>query len=352
MGLLPPSAGPKLNIGRYVLYDREALRRCHNPADGALIAMGEPRCVVKRRPFAAAPVLLATALLGVLCLVAPGASAQVAPSVWVDPTGQTIDYEDGSFIIDILLSDLEHHGVVSYDTNRDGEPDREESSNGLGAYELELHFNPDVVTVTGMEAGEFLRSEGRSTTCLQNGSLPGEFALGCVSVGGAEGPQGDGLLARITIEPVANGTTYLALEAGLAGPLGDTIDVTADSGIVEVVNGPTKPQPTAGSGGSQPTLDPGPDGTPGTDDDPPPQPFATPRPGDDTNNNGTPDVQETELVSRPDGTVQPGGNNDASDADDDGGSGTTTWIIVAVVGVVGLGVLAAASRLIIRARGI
>lgn len=314
--------------------------------------MGEPRCVVKRRLNAAALLLVATALLGIAGLIASRAKAQTVPNVWIDPTGQMIDYQqDHSFTITVLLSGLEHHGVVSYDTDRDGSPDREEASNGLGAYELKLQFNPAVVKVTGMDAGDFLRSSGRSTTCLQRSTTPGEFALGCVSLGGATGPQGDGTLAVLTLEPVANGTTYLALTSGLAGPLGDTIDVTADSAIVQVVNGPNTPPPPSPPSNCAdcptPTRDPGPDGTPGTADDPTPAPIGT---SGDANNDGTPDAQQTEFV-RNQGTPAPRGNDPASSNDDDGGSGgALTWIIVAVVGVVSLGVLGGVGRMVVRNR--
>lgn len=314
--------------------------------------MGEPRCFVKRRLYATALLLVAIALPGFAGLSATGADAQESPNVWIDPTGQERDHGDGSFTINVILSNLEHHGVVSYDTDRDGEPDREEASNGLGAYEIELHFNPAVVKVTGMEAGSFLRSSGRSTTCLQRNSVPGEYAIGCVSIGGSTGPQGDGNLAVITLEPVANGTTYLALDAGLAGPLGDTIDVTSDSGIVAVRNGPNNPPPTStGPGGTRPTLtpDPGDDRIVGTDDDPPYTPGmvlgedGTPRPA------GTPDAAQTEFV-RNQGTPVPGGTSNGSDSDDGGSGSATMWIIVAVVGIVGLGVLGGVSRLVIRGR--
>jgi hypothetical protein len=307
---------------------------------------------VKRRLHATALLAVAIALPALAGLGMPGASAGDVPNVWIDPTGQQADYTQGTFDIVVILSNLEHHGSVSYDTDRDGQPDRVEPSNGLGAYELKLRFNPDVVKVTHMEAGEFLRSGGRSATCLQNNATYGVFALGCVSTGGSTGPQGDGNLAVITLEPVANGTTYLQLEAGLAGPLGDTIDVTSDSGIVEVRNGPNKPPPTSGPVGTQPTLPPNPgqDGEFGTDDDPPYTPGIV------FNAQGTP-VPVAELTPFVSGqpTTRPG--DDPSDPvsaggtdDDSSGGGAMTWILVAVVGIVGLGVLGGVSRLVIRGR--
>lgn len=306
---------------------------------------------MKRRLTGRATLLLSTALLlGAAGLLPSPASAQASPLVRVEPTSLSVDYGDGAFSVRIELSDLEHHGLITYDTNRDGIPDREEPSNGLGAYELTFYFDPNVVSVARMEAGEFLRSEGRSTQCLQRMRDPGEFVIGCVSLGGAEGPQGSGNLAVLTLEPVANGLSFLGLEAELAGPLGDSIDAGADSGVIQVYNGPAVPPtstPTAGTGGGTPppapTQDPGPDGTPDTPDDPTPRPPATVA------------AEATATARAATGTPEPGATTPAAastngDGDGGGGSDAGIWIIGSIAAAVTAGVLLFATRLIIRAR--
>ncbi|MEX2159601.1 MAG: cohesin domain-containing protein [Dehalococcoidia bacterium] len=299
---------------------------------------------MQRRLFAGATFVFATAaLLGSGLLASPSARGQSNTLVWLDPHTDRVDHADGSYQLDVKLSGLDHHGTIGYDTNRDGRDDRFEDSNGLGAYELTLHFDPNVVLVTDMDAGEFLRSEGRSTQCLQRKTLPGEFAMGCVSFGNSDGPQGSGSLATFTIEPVANGTSFLALEAGLAGPLGDSIEIVADGGLVEVYNGPSQPPPTGGPGG-QPTGPPG--GSPVVNGTPVAPATATyvalatasaratsialGTPVDD----GTPDTAA--------GPPDTGGG--------DGGSNAMPWVIgISVAAVLAIALLVA-SRFVIRAR--
>ena len=308
---------------------------------------------MKRRLSGHATLLLSTALLlgGAGLLLSP-ASAQQTALVNVQPVSLTIDYSDGAFNVRVELSNLNHHGLIAYDTNRDGITDREEPSDGLGAYELSLYFDANVVRVARMEAGEFLRSGGRSTQCLQRAPEPGQFVIGCVSTGGAEGPQGSGNLAVLTLEPVANGMSFLGLEAELAGPLGDSIDAGADSGVVEVYNGPavpptSTPRPPTDGGTPRPTAtqDPGPDGTPGTSDDPTPRPPAA----------ATVVAAATATARAAGGTPDPDATTPAPSSlggDGDGGGGLDAgiWIISAIGAVVTAGALLFASRLIIRAR--
>jgi hypothetical protein len=286
--------------------------------------------------------LLATAaLLAGGPLAPPSARGQSSTHVWLDPRSDRVDYADGSYDLDVKLSDLDHQGTIGYDTNRDTQPDRFEDSNGLGAYELTLHFDPKVVRVIDMEAGDFLRSSGRSTQCLQRKTLPGEFAMGCVSFGGAEGPQGSGDLATLRIEPVANGMSFFALDAGLAGPLGDSIDIATDGGVVEVYNGPSQPPPTGGPGGS-----PVPTTAPGT---PLPPAAATATAAAIATS-----VQETATaLGTPPATsstpTDPSGPPDTGGDDD--GSNTLPWVIgISVAAVLGIALLIA-SRFVIRARG-
>jgi hypothetical protein len=176
------------------------------------------------------------------------AGAQPPATVRLDPRATRVDWSDGPFTVRVELSDLDHHGEIGYDDDRDTVPDRTVSSEGLAALEFVLHFDPAILQVTDVQAGDFIRSAGRSTYCLERTPEPGQFAVGCASTGSAPGRQGSGTLATVTLTPLADGTTYLALEADLAGPLGDPIDATVEGGIVEVFGAPAV-TPTPGPSG-------------------------------------------------------------------------------------------------------
>ncbi len=208
--------------------------------------------------------LLAATLLASAAREGTAARISAAPptNVRVEPVASRVDWSDGSFSIRIELSDLDHHGTISYDDDRDTVPDREVLSDGLGAFEILFYFNPAVLQVTDVQAGDFIRSAGRSAHCFQRIPEPGQYALGCVSTGSAPGPQGTGTLATITLLPLANGTSFLGLEADLAGPLADPIPATVDGGIVEVF-GVLEATPTPEPEGPEDGAVPGPGPTDG-----------------------------------------------------------------------------------------
>lgn len=189
---------------------------------------------------------------------APVAAAPSA-SVRLEPLASRVDYSDGAFSVRIELSGLDHHGTVAYDDDRDTVPDRYEPSEGLGAYEVLITFDPNVVEVTDAVAGDIFQGSSRSAQCLRRTPERGQFAVGCVTTGSAPGPQGSGTLATISLAPLANGISYLALEAQLGGPLADSIPVTAAGGIVEVAGAP-RAAPTPGPSGPGDGDGPGPGG--------------------------------------------------------------------------------------------
>ncbi len=206
----------------------------------------------------------------------PRVAAQSPAGVRIEPVGSSVDWSDGPFSVPIELSDLNHHGQIAYDDDRDTQADRFVPSEGLGGYELEFHVDPAVARVSRVEGGDFLDRAGRSTQCFQRTPEPGEYGLACVSVGSAPGPQGSGTLATITFEPVANGVSFLVLDAQLAGPLGDDVPIIVEGGIVEVFGGPDVPptprpgEDSSSSDGAPTVLDGGepgdvtfPEGDPG-----------------------------------------------------------------------------------------
>jgi hypothetical protein len=186
-------------------------------------------------------------LLFVSSVATPGAFAGVshaqAPAlIRLTPASASVSYDSGAFAVRAALSGLEHHGSISYDDNRDTVADRQEPSEGLGAYELTLRFDATVLEVSGVETGTFLGKSGRSAHCIQQQPEPGVLRIGCLSTGAAAGPQGSGILATTGLRPIAHGTSTLTLEAGLSGPLADDIPVATEGAVIEVSGGP-EPQP-------------------------------------------------------------------------------------------------------------
>jgi hypothetical protein len=143
--------------------------------------------------------------------------------------------------------------------------------------------------------------------------------------------------------------SFLVLDAGLAGPLGDSIEVVADGGVVEVYNGPSQPPPTepGGPGGS-----PGPTPIPGTPL-PPAEATAT-AVAIATSAAIATSVQETATAlgtPHPDETRTPDTPNRPPDTGGgDGGSGAMPWVIgISVAAVLAIALLVA-SRFVMRAR--
>ncbi|MDZ4279119.1 MAG: cohesin domain-containing protein [Dehalococcoidia bacterium] len=203
--------------------------------------------MTRRVAFGITALTLIAAFLGLAGVHGTPADAGGGTRVRLLPTASEVEYGDGSFTLRIEISDLNHHGKIPYDDDDDGEPDRFERSDGLGAFEIRMSFNPGVIEVQDAEEEDFLGSTGRDTQCFDQEPELGQYAFGCVSTGSDVGAQGSGRLATVTLKPLANGTTYLALESNLAGPLGDTIDLVTDGGIVKVNEAPkTAPDPEPG----------------------------------------------------------------------------------------------------------
>jgi hypothetical protein len=184
------------------------------------------------------PLLVAALALG---SAAGLASAGVEPRVYLSPSMTSVDYDEGLVSIFVPITDLDHHGRITYDDDRDTVPDRELPSVGMGAFELLLEFDPDVVRVDGADAGPFIENSGRAAQCFDREPRRGEYALACVTVGDLDGAQGSGTLATITLRPVANGTSFLRLTAQASGPLGDAIPLQVDGGALTVRGGPDRP---------------------------------------------------------------------------------------------------------------
>jgi hypothetical protein len=176
--------------------------------------------------------------------------------VQIEPALATPRWQDQRFTVFVTAEDLSHNGSIAYDDDDDGVADRQVPSNGLGAFELRINYDPGVLTLESAAPGPALAAGSRSFQCLQRND-PGAFAFGCVSAGGSAGPQGDMTLASITFGLAGGSRSWLTLEAQLAGPLGDDILVAARGGAVSIEGAP-QPTPTqAGGSPNTPTREPG-----------------------------------------------------------------------------------------------
>jgi hypothetical protein len=129
-----------------------------------------------------------------------------------------------------------------------------EGATNLGAYELQLRFDPAVVQFTEAADGPFLGSTGRTVSCLppilppESGLEPGNVRFGCVTLAPEPpGPDGSGLLSTARFTPVADGAPNIEFVcAGLADPLGEDIPVSNVSPCVAPISPtpPDTPSPT------------------------------------------------------------------------------------------------------------
>jgi hypothetical protein len=189
----------------------------------------------------------------------PQMNAQsVDGQVSILPAVSSADVTSGPFSVAVRLDGLQHEGSLGYDDDRDTVADREEASVGLGAFEFILTYDPNVLEVEDIRPGTALGTTGRSFQCLSPLQEAGKVRFGCISTGSAPpGAQGSMTLATVAMRPVAPGTSALALEANLAGPLGSDVPV-AVSGGEAFVTGESPSAGTTGSYGGAGAQQPGP----------------------------------------------------------------------------------------------
>ena len=88
-----------------------------------------------------------------------------------------------------------------------------DGASNLGGFEFTLAFNPLVVQVQDVQVGPFLGSTGRDTgplgPVIDNGA--GSLDFGGLSWGAADGAEGSGILALITLQMVGTGASTLDL---------------------------------------------------------------------------------------------------------------------------------------------
>ncbi|MGD8969161.1 MAG: PKD domain-containing protein, partial [Anaerolineae bacterium] len=118
---------------------------------------------------------------------------------------------------------------------------RIEGAEDLAGYECHMTFNPAVVQIQSVDNGPFLGKTGRDVVttpvALDNGAGIVAFAAFSVGEDTDPGADGDGVLATITLEAVAVGTSFLDLQVvRLFDTDGDEeAPATIQDGFVEVI---------------------------------------------------------------------------------------------------------------------
>jgi hypothetical protein len=219
-------------------------------------------------------VLLVVAAAGFWLVSGAGRAAGAGGTILgISPASQNVALDSDPFMIDVTVSNVAN----------------------LGAYDITLTFNKDVLEYIGIARGPFIGSSGRTASCIapfpgpngatatENVNNNGALHFGCNTVGivqgdeGKPGPSGDGTLMRVGFKPKApgaadivfrgfiNGKPYTISPAGgaYAGETGSTslgtvevcggaggctdgLDIPFDrqGGVVQVID-PNAPEPTA-----------------------------------------------------------------------------------------------------------
>jgi len=83
-------------------------------------------------------------------------------------------------------------------------------------FSVDVLFDPMQVAVTGIDLGDWAGSTGRPVQPLGPSlNQPGRLVLGALMVGDAPAPEGDGVLAVLTLAGLAHGTSNLTLSKAL-----------------------------------------------------------------------------------------------------------------------------------------
>ena len=111
-----------------------------------------------------------------------------------------------------------------------------ENVTNLGAFQFDLTYDPAIVGFVEVQEGPFLGSSGREVKCLPPRSGEGSAGLTCVTLGATpDGPNGSGVLATITLQPAAPGSSPLHLvRLTLTDPPGQALPAQAQDATVIV----------------------------------------------------------------------------------------------------------------------
>jgi hypothetical protein len=165
--------------------------------------------------------LLAGLTVVALPLLPASRAAAQEPTVHIELPSTQVAADGGPFTVSLIVEDV---------TN-------------LGAFQFDLTYDSAVLTSAGIEGGPFLGSSGRQVQCLPPRMEEGLVGLTCVTLGATPaGPDGSGVLASITFQPVASGSSSLHLaRLTLTDPPGQPLPSRAEDTTLAV-------SPAQGSG--------------------------------------------------------------------------------------------------------
>jgi len=107
---------------------------------------------------------------------------------------------------------------------------------------LSLLFNPKVLAVEKVEAGDFLGGSGAAQV-MSDTSRPGDVVIGASRLGKVPGVKGTGTVARITFRAVAAGSSELALDGKALDASLRGLAVRSRPALVEVTGTAPRPDP-------------------------------------------------------------------------------------------------------------
>jgi hypothetical protein len=118
-------------------------------------------------------------------------AAQSGPRVWIEPTQLGVDANE-NFQLQVMIEGVED----------------------LGGFQIEVAYDPAIVTVEDAALGDFLTSVDRSVIPVgpQVNDEEGTMVFGAVTVGKEAGASGSGVLATVSCKAHDTGSSTLALQ--------------------------------------------------------------------------------------------------------------------------------------------
>jgi hypothetical protein len=107
---------------------------------------------------------------------------------------------------------------------------------------LSLSFDPKVLAVEKVEAGDFLGAPGEAQV-LSDAGRPGDLVIGASRLGKVAGIKGAGTVARITFRAVAAGSSELTFEGKALDASLRPLAVRARPALIEVSGADPRPAP-------------------------------------------------------------------------------------------------------------
>lgn len=106
----------------------------------------------------------------------------------------------------------------------------------LGAFEFQFAFDAKVLKFVEVKEGPFLGSSGREVMCLPHRAGEGLVEFKCLTLRATpSGPSGSGVLATVTFEPLAEGTSGLKLRRiTITDPPATRLPITVKDTLVVV----------------------------------------------------------------------------------------------------------------------